>query len=983
MRTTTDLVVSGLLSTLLGCADPPPRAAGLVAGTPVDQYVQGRCGMCHGADLRGAVGPSLRAEALTKDDAVYLATLRDGRPGTAMPSIAAEGVTDAELELILCYLRGACEGGAVAAAPGLPGVEVPATVAIAEAEIPSITRVEVPLTNRSAEPVDIIQVHSQDKLSVLTPLPVRVAAGETTFVSVLLHVPNEDVAPGDTVRGTAVVRLRDAEEAEGEHPFAVEARASEYAVGLRFDRVQLLDLPARIATRGDRMYVAYVGGAIDVFEWREGAAEAAPDVLPFGDQHLRRLERIDTIAETPNFTAKGEPDPFVGRLVGGMDVGEDGTIYLTHTDSRMDEYTMAPRGAEADLSSGTLTRLTGPPGSYDAPGHRLDLVKGLSRNVDNHFPLGVAIRGDWVWFTQCSLTDGGTPDGAKRDPEHGLSGSVLRVSRTAPDGAFPIVLAPPGPPDGDIDDLVPGIFEMWATGNRNAFGLAWSPDGRLFLSDNSRDGGGFMSSPEGMVAQQKGWTWRDHLHVVPEGAFLGQPNPARDEETLEDGSMYAEPQPRTESFVGPVWAFGPHTGATGIAFVRGGAFPELDGWLLAAQFLPTMGHLLALQLDGDRIVAQRTLMVGDPSTRATDVAIGPHGEIVVAMISPPQLRIARGPRTARASWTDEFEVLRASSAVARDRWYIAQPETAPNGEAQVYEDWLADDERTTAEARGRVCAAQATDDAPCRPDDWTLRIEPDPAADDGFALRLRAIRRDGTIYSARLNTKGFQEVFPTAGSGVRVSARIKLPVGLVEEGNTTAAWPAFWALGNRIDEPPVLGTGDSVSWPCRGAQEVDVMEIASKGPDWDDWGPDYVKASLHHAPPDCDVTGEPKPSEPITHGVELSGRRFVDGRYHVFAWEWETTESRFLYDGVAYGDDNAFADVDGDGNPDEVPMDGLGFDVPMFLVLNLAVGGELGNGGKPLSAAQAARYDGDGLSFYVDWVRIEPFDPAADEATGR
>ena len=44
------------------------------------------CGSCHGLTMRGGLGPALLPETLSgKSDALLVATILDGRPGTAMP----------------------------------------------------------------------------------------------------------------------------------------------------------------------------------------------------------------------------------------------------------------------------------------------------------------------------------------------------------------------------------------------------------------------------------------------------------------------------------------------------------------------------------------------------------------------------------------------------------------------------------------------------------------------------------------------------------------------------------------------------------------------------------------------------------------------------------------------------------------------------------------------------------------------------------
>jgi len=48
--------------------------------------LQHDCGSCHGMTRQGGLGPSLLPEALSeKSDALLLATILEGRPGTPMP----------------------------------------------------------------------------------------------------------------------------------------------------------------------------------------------------------------------------------------------------------------------------------------------------------------------------------------------------------------------------------------------------------------------------------------------------------------------------------------------------------------------------------------------------------------------------------------------------------------------------------------------------------------------------------------------------------------------------------------------------------------------------------------------------------------------------------------------------------------------------------------------------------------------------------
>jgi hypothetical protein len=56
------------------------------------------------------------------------------------------------------------------------------------------------------------------------------------------------------------------------------------------------------------------------------------------------------------------------------------------------------------------------------------------------------------------------------------------------------------------------------------------------------------------------------------------------------------------------------------------------------------------------------------------------------------------------------------------------------------------------------------------------------------------------------------------------SARVKYYEG--GSGATKGTWPAWWVLGNWINEDPVTGntTGSGSCWPMSGAREMDIWE---------------------------------------------------------------------------------------------------------------------------------------------------------------
>jgi beta-glucanase (GH16 family) len=172
-------------------------------------------------------------------------------------------------------------------------------------------------------------------------------------------------------------------------------------------------------------------------------------------------------------------------------------------------------------------------------------------------------------------------------------------------------------------------------------------------------------------------------------------------------------------------------------------------------------------------------------------------------------------------------------------------------------------------------------------------------------LVIRATRSDGpqVVYrSARLTTRGL-----FAQRYGRWEARMKIT-------SKPGMWPAWWMLGDNF------GTD---GWPACG--EIDVLE---------DYGHSAVESSVHLA----DGAG----------GIQsYSGGLANDDQFHVFAMEWSPTGVSFSRDGVRYA------------GRDWAP----GFDPhrPMFMVLNLAVGGDIG---KPAAELPFP------VDFLIDYVRV-------------
>lgn len=609
-----------LVITACGGGGSTTTAGVSVAGRSPGDFYQITCAACHGPDRGGLSGPGLTPDLLFESDAFYALAIREGRPALGMPAWGPS-LTEPEIAALIDFLRS--EGGGSSPSPLADSRD---TFEVDLGALPQGAAVpfEWIVTNPGPDTI-VLQTLDSPTLSVflLEALPITLEPEESRALQASFAFPTS-AEPGQKVTGVADARITGG----GSVAVVVTGTVQPPARTLTFAEVSVPAQPVRLASWERYVFVGYVNGLIDVFEFT-------------GPSELSRVERVESVARTPNHGPDGTPQPEVGgRLIGGMAVDDAGTLYVSHSDPRLNEGEFSQTGHLADLDSGMVTALTGPPGSYGTEGHRTDLISGLPRNVTNHVPLGVAVRDGDLFVAVGAMTDSGVPDGSKPDPDTGLSGAVLRLDIAA--ASDPIILTRPGAGPAGIDALVPGTLELWATGVRNGFGLAFGPEGGLYLTDQGSDGGG-VPAPGPNLDGFGSHFGPDHLHLVTEGAFLGQPNPARGERILDDGSDYPTPVPNP-GYEPPIHAFGLHESATGIAQYRGSLHPELDGRLLVAKFSGSTG-LLALEIDGGTVVAVDVLTT--PPARfgegnLTDVAVGPDGQIVIAAFWDLRLLVSTG-----------------------------------------------------------------------------------------------------------------------------------------------------------------------------------------------------------------------------------------------------------------------------------------------------------------------------------------------------
>ena len=177
--------------------------------------------------------------------------------------------------------------------------------------------------------------------------------------------------------------------------------------------------------------------------------------------------------------------------------------------------------------------------------------------------------------------------------------------------------------------------------------------------------------------------------------------------------------------------------------------------------------------------------------------------------------------------------------------------------------------------------------------------------------------------SARINTRD-----RFAFRYGRIEARMRLPGG-------QGIWPAFWMLAQ---DSPYGG------WPSSG--EIDIMEATNLGVA----GKNSIIGTIHYG------------SFPDSYRFDTSS--FVvptdaQTEFHVYAVEWDETEIRWYVDNDMYAMQNSWYSA---GNDLPAP-----FDHPFYIVLNVAVGGNLP--GAPNASTTFP------VTMEVDYVRVYSGEP--------
>lgn len=196
---------------------------------------------------------------------------------------------------------------------------------------------------------------------------------------------------------------------------------------------------------------------------------------------------------------------------------------------------------------------------------------------------------------------------------------------------------------------------------------------------------------------------------------------------------------------------------------------------------------------------------------------------------------------------------------------------------------------------------------------YTSRPENARTEQGMLIIEAREEQYEGSLYtSARLKTQGLQPF-----QYGRIEARLKVPRG-------AGVWPAFWMLGTSFN---------GKNWPECG--EIDIMEHVGKEPN--------VILGTIHGP---GYSGAQGPSKRLQQTYAIADA------FHTYAIEWSSDKVTWFYDGEQYSV----------VTPADVGTRKWVFDQPFFIILNLAVGGQLAGPVSPQTTFPA--------QLQVDYVRV-------------
>jgi glucose/arabinose dehydrogenase len=185
------------------------------------------------------------------------------------------------------------------------------------------------------------------------------------------------------------------------------------------------------------------------------------------------------------------------------------------------------------------------------------------------------------------ITMGDARVGANAQDTSSLSGKTLRINA-----------------DGSIPDDNPFGNPVWSYGHRNAQGLAFHRNGKLYSSEH-------------------GDADEDEINLITKGKNYGWP--------FVEGMCNTASEETHCDLQEPIQVFTPTIAVSGIAFYDGDMFPEWKGDLLLASLKAGLLYQIDLDSSGE-IISDKIIINNDQGYgRLRDIEVAPDGSIYIAI----------------------------------------------------------------------------------------------------------------------------------------------------------------------------------------------------------------------------------------------------------------------------------------------------------------------------------------------------------------
>jgi glucose/arabinose dehydrogenase len=298
----------------------------------------------------------------------------------------------------------------------------------------------------------------------------------------------------------------------------------------------------------------------------------------------------------------GVPVARDGGQGGMMDVAvhpgykQNGWIYLAYTDAAK-----SGNGSMTKVVRGKLKFAGGTP-SWTEQQTVFEATQDFYTGAGHHYGTRVVFDGKGHVFFVVGERGG-------NELAQQLTNPFGKIFRLNEDGTVPT--------DNPFVDQVPAdkpfLKGIWTLGHRNPQGMTMNDRGELWDTEHGPRGGDEVNKIE--KGANYGWSqvaWSINYNDVP----MWSPWP-------KDGKVIKQPTFR--------WL--PSTGASGLDFGKGTAFPKWKGDLLAGGLVGQ--NLERIRTDGDKLVEREELLHG--LGRIRDVAVGPDGNVYIALNQPDKI----------------------------------------------------------------------------------------------------------------------------------------------------------------------------------------------------------------------------------------------------------------------------------------------------------------------------------------------------------